>query len=168
MKRIADRFQKFGWIAFLVAAIASACVVTPFEAVGEGPQIMPPPSPPPRPVSAQATVLANAPKEIRASHLLIAYRNALRAAPSVVRTKAEAKARAEEALAKAKAGAEFRDLAAEYSDEPGAAASGGDLGKFERTRVVPEFGNAAFALKPGELSGVVESPFGYHVILRTE
>lgn len=150
------------------ALLLPACVVTPFDAIGVAPRIAAPPS---RPAAASLVPLsapANEPHEIRASHLLIAYQGAMRAAPSVLRSKPEALIRAQEAFTKAKAGAEFKQLAAEYSDEPGAAASGGDLGKFKRDRVVPEFGKAAFALRPGELSNVVESPFGYHVILRTE
>jgi len=145
-----------------------ACIVTPYDAVGVGPRIATPPSSHATAALVPLSAPANEPHEIRASHLLIAYQGAMRAAPSVLRTKAEALLRAQEALTKAKAEAEFKQLAAEYSDEPGAAASGGDLGKFKRDRVVPEFGKAAFALRPGELSNVVESPFGYHVILRTE
>lgn len=148
-------------------ALLGACVVTPFEAVGQGPSIASPASLPPAPAPT-TKAHPNEPKEIRVSHILVAYQGATRAAPGVLRTKAEALVRAQEALKKAQAGAEFRILATEYSDEPGAAESGGDIGKFPRERVVPEFADAAFALNPGELSGVVESAFGFHVILRTE
>jgi len=108
-------------------------------------------------------------ERIAASHLLVQYKGSMRAAPIVTRTKEEAKKRAEEALAKAKKGVPFDKLVAEYSDEPGAAARGGKLGKFPRQAMVPAFANAAFALKPGEISpNVVETQFGYHVIQRTE
>jgi parvulin-like peptidyl-prolyl isomerase len=106
---------------------------------------------------------------VEASHLLVAYQGSRRAAPTVTRTKEEAKKRAEEALAKAKKkGAEFEKVVAEYSDEPRAAERGGKLGAFTRRRMAKEFSDAAFALKPGEISGIVETPFGYHVILRTK
>lgn len=57
----------------------------------------------------------------------------------------------------------FADLAVKFSED-GSAPTGGDLGWFERGRMVPEFEDAAFALRPGETSGVVKTKFGYHVI----
>lgn len=106
---------------------------------------------------------------IEASHLLVQYKGSMRARPNITRTKEEAKKRAEEALAKAKQkGADFGAIVAEYSDEPGAAQRKGKLGSFTRRRMVKPFSDAAFKLKPGQLSDVVETPFGYHVILRTK
>ena len=108
-------------------------------------------------------VLASEPTEISARHLLVSYKDALRAAPGIGRSKAEARARAEEAQKRAVAGEDFKALVKQYSDEPGAADRGGDLGKFDRQSMVPAFANAAFALKVGEVSQVVETQFGFHV-----
>jgi hypothetical protein len=65
---------------------------------------------------------------------------------------------------RAVAGEDFAQLAQQFSQDPGSAARGGDLGFFGRGRMVAPFDEAAFALQPGEISNVVESPFGYHVI----
>jgi peptidyl-prolyl cis-trans isomerase NIMA-interacting 1 len=62
----------------------------------------------------------------------------------------------------------MEDVVAEYSDEPGAAQRGGDLGKFGKKQMVRKFSEAAFKLEIGEVSEVVESEFGFHVIKRTE
>lgn len=99
----------------------------------------------------------------RASHILIA---ADKAASAV--TKAAAKAKAEKLLAEVKAGRDFGALAKANSADPGSAQQDGDLGFFGRGTMVKPFEDAAFALKVGEVSGVVESDFGYHIIKLTE
>jgi len=92
-------------------------------------------------------------EERRVRHILIAHK-----------TK-DAKARAEEVLAKLKNGADFAALAKEYSDDPVSRQKGGDLGLFPRGRMVPAFEAAAFGLaKPGDLAGPVETDFGFHIL----
>ncbi|GAA4418997.1 peptidylprolyl isomerase [Acidovorax lacteus] len=95
------------------------------------------------------------PDEVRASHILIAKGDG-----------AEQKAKA--LLQDLKNGKDFEALAKEHSADPGSAAKGGDLGSFSRGRMVKPFEDAAFALQPGQLSEVVESQFGYHIIKVTE
>lgn len=98
------------------------------------------------------------PESRRASHILVQ-------AGSDEKSKAAAKAKAEKVLqeVKAKPG-RFAELAKQYSDDPGSAAKGGDLGNFTREMMVKPFADAAFQMKVGEISGLVESQFGYHII----
>src|SRR5262249_10622365 len=91
-------------------------------------------------------------EEHGAKHLLVQYKGAMRAGPNIPRTEEEAKARATEAMKKAKNGANFTDVVKEYSDEPGAAQRGGDLGRFRKGQMVPEFQTAVEKLKVGEIS----------------
>lgn len=77
---------------------------------------------------------------------------------------ASAKTKADEALQKVKDGGDFAELAKEYSQDPGSAQNGGDLGEFGKGIMVPEFESAAFALKKGETSDLVRTQFGWHII----
>lgn len=131
------------------------------EAAAPAPEAAPPaPTPPAAPPPEEAKVAA--------SHVLIQYKGSMRSAPTVTRSKEEAKKLAAEVLAKAKKGQDFAGLAKQYSDEPGAKDRAGALGKFGKGQMVKPFSEAAFALKPGEISGLVETDFGFHVIKRTE
>lgn len=99
------------------------------------------------------------PEERRASHILIASEKI---------GKDKAKAKAEELLGEIrKTPASFADLAKKNSDDPGSAAKGGDLGFFGRGMMVKPFEDTTFALKEGEISGTVESDFGFHIIKLT-
>jgi parvulin-like peptidyl-prolyl isomerase len=106
-------------------------------------------------------------ERIAASHVLVAFKGSRRAKGGITRSKEEAKKRAEEVRDKARKGEDFAALAKQYSDGP-SAGKGGSLGKFGKTSMVKPFADAAFALKVGDVSNVVETEFGFHVIQRTE
>ena len=101
------------------------------------------------------------PESVRASHILIVTKDADEAGKKAARTKIDG------VLKRVKAGEDFAALAKENSQD-GSASQGGDLGFFGRGRMVPEFDQAVFALKPGEISEVVSTQFGYHIIKLTE
>lgn len=103
------------------------------------------------------------PEERRASHILIKVD---RSAPAEERAKAKAKA--EEILAQVrKAPADFAALAKKNSQDEGSAANGGDLDFFGRGAMVKEFDAAVYAMKAGEISNLIETDFGYHIIQLT-
>ncbi|VAV82398.1 Periplasmic chaperone and peptidyl-prolyl cis-trans isomerase of outer membrane proteins SurA [hydrothermal vent metagenome] len=101
------------------------------------------------------------PKEVRASHILIRPDKSIE---DKDKARAVARKTAEVVLAKIKKGAGFSKLASEYSDDPGSAVKGGDLGFFGQGMMVKPFEDAAFTLAAGEVSGVVETDYGYHII----
>ncbi len=111
---------------------------------------------------------ADEPARIGAKHVLVKYSGAKGAKPASARSREEACLRAVEARDKLRGGADFSKIVIEYSEEPGAASREGSLGSIERSDVVPPFADAAFELDMGQLSDVVESDFGFHVIVRTE
>jgi hypothetical protein len=108
------------------------------------------------------------PSRITVKHVLVRYAGAKHAPDSVTRTREQACLRAQEALDHLKQGVDFAQVVKDYSDESGAATREGSLGAIERSDVAPSFADAAFELQTREVSEVVESPFGFHVILRVE
>jgi len=104
------------------------------------------------------------PPEVRASHILFATKSA----PGHPGLPVEvARASAEEVLGWIKAGSDFAELARKYSDDPGSAMKGGDLGFFSEGQMVGPFNDAAFGLKEGEISDLVPTQYGFHIIKKT-
>lgn len=89
-------------------------------------------------------------EQVKASHIL-------------VKTEKEA----QDVLTQLKGGARFEDLAAKYSVDPGSGKKGGDLGWFGKGAMIPEFEQVAFSMKEGDVSGIVKTKFGYHIIKLT-
>jgi peptidyl-prolyl cis-trans isomerase D len=103
-------------------------------------------------------------EERRASHVLLTLD-----AGASAEDKAKIRSKADELLAQVRANPErFADIARAHSQDPGSAANGGDLDFFARGAMVKPFEDAAFALQKGDISQIVESDFGYHIILLTD
>ena len=95
------------------------------------------------------------PEQVRASHILL---------NTAGKDEAAVRKQAEDILQQVKAGADFAGLAKKFSEDEGSKANGGDLDYFSRGRMVPEFEAAAFALEVGQVSDIVRSQFGFHII----
>ncbi|MGD1042014.1 MAG: peptidylprolyl isomerase [Sedimentisphaerales bacterium] len=105
----------------------------------------------------------NKPEQVKASHILV------KVAPTATpEEKTAAKAKIDGLLKQVKGGGDFAALAKENSDDPGSKIMGGDLGFFDRNTMVKEFADAAFAMKVGQVSNVVETQYGYHIIKVTD
>ena len=98
-------------------------------------------------------------EQVRASHILLKTEG---------KDDAAVKKQAEDLLAKVKAGADFPELATKYSEDDASKTKGGDLDFFPKGQMVPEFDKAVFSMKPGEISDVVKTQFGYHIIKVTD
>jgi peptidyl-prolyl cis-trans isomerase C len=99
------------------------------------------------------------PEMVKVRHILVKVDES---APE--KDKKAARKKAEGILKRIKAGEDFAKLAAEVSDDPGSKENGGEIGFFPKGRMVKSFEDAAFALKPGEVSGLVKTQYGYHII----
>ncbi|MFW6051401.1 MAG: foldase protein PrsA [Myxococcota bacterium] len=99
-------------------------------------------------------------------HILIRYEGAFQAPGDVERSKEEARRLAEKLLDRIEGGEDLAELAREHSEDTNTAPKGGDLGEVGTGYPWPEFVEVAFALEPGEISDVVETRFGYHIIQR--
>jgi peptidyl-prolyl cis-trans isomerase D len=99
------------------------------------------------------------PEEVKVRHILIKV-----PAGADAKTDAAAKQKAENLLKQIKGGADFAALAKANSDDPGSKEQGGELGMIQRGVTVPEFEKTAFALQPGQVSDVIRTQFGYHII----
>ena len=99
------------------------------------------------------------PEQVRASHILFKTEG---------KAEADVRAKAEGVLKQAKAGADFAELARKYSEDDANAKNGGDLDYFSRGRLVPEFESAAFALQTGQISELVKTQYGFHIIKLTD
>jgi len=99
------------------------------------------------------------PEQVRASHILLTTEG---------KDEAAVRAKADGLLKQARAGADFAALAKANSEDEGTAPNGGDLDYFGRGRMVPEFDTAAFALEPGQISDLVKTQYGFHIIKLTD
>lgn len=114
---------------------------------------------------AQVEEKKDAGQEVRASHLLVQWKDSTQS--GATRSKDEAKALIEK-IKQEVTSKNFTDKAKEYSDESGTETSGGDLGWFKKGDMVPAFEDAVFGINKGDISDIVETEFGYHLILKTD
>ncbi len=108
------------------------------------------------------------PARITVKHILVKYAGSKASSPAVLRSREVACLRAVEARELMQQGMPFAQAVAVYSEEPGASTREGSIGSIERKDVVPQFADAAFELGRGEVSHVVETAYGFHIIQRTE
>jgi peptidyl-prolyl cis-trans isomerase D len=118
-------------------------------------------------VAVDAAEVKTAYEQNKAKYAVAEQRQASHVLVSGEKDKKAAKAKAEDLLKQIKAGGDFAAIAKANSDDPGSGSKGGDLGFFSRDMMVKPFSDAAYALKQGEISDVVESEFGFHIIKLT-
>jgi hypothetical protein len=118
--------------------------------------------------NAKRAKFSGEPPSVTVKHILIKYTGAKNADAAITRTREEACMRALEARTKLADGAEFDDMVKEFSDEAGAASRNGTLGSVERKDLARPFADAAFELSMNQMSDIVETEFGFHLIMRTQ
>lgn len=118
--------------------------------------------------NAKRAKFSGEPPKVTVKHILVKYSGAKNADASISRSREEACLRALEVRDKMVGGAEFDDMVKEYSDEPGAASRNGSIGSVERKDLAKPFADAAFELSMNQMSDIVETEFGFHLIIRTE
>ena len=104
-------------------------------------------------------------ENIGASHILLMYEGSMRS--TATRSREEALNKIRDLKGELDTGGDFAEFATRYSDCP-SGQQGGRLGTFGQGQMVPAFEAAAFGLEIGEVSGIVETPFGFHLVYRTE
>ena len=110
-----------------------------------------------QPVYNQSLDRFRSPEQVKVRHILLKI-------DADKKNDAQVQARAEGLLKQLKGGADFADLATKFSEDPGSKLKGGDVGFIARGQMVKPFEDAAFSLKPGELSGLVKTTYGYHIL----
>lgn len=108
------------------------------------------------------------PAKITVKHVLVKFKGSKNAADTITRTRAEACLRAIEARDKVRSGEDFEAVVKAYSEEAGAATRGGSIGAVERKDLAKPFADAAFELSINQMSDIVETEFGFHVIFRSQ
>lgn len=125
----------------------------------QAPQPQQPPQPqPPQPQG----------ERVHVAHLLVMHTGSQMRPPTVTRSLDEARTLANQLLRRIRGGEDLVTLARQFSDEPGHEQKGGDLGFITRGMTVAPFDAASFALRPGQISEVVQTDFGFHIIKRLE
>jgi peptidyl-prolyl cis-trans isomerase NIMA-interacting 1 len=118
--------------------------------------------------SAKRAKFSGEPPKITVKHVLVKWSGSKNADPKITRSREEACLRAIEARDKIREGADFGEVVKQFSDEPGAGTREGSIGAVERKDVAKPFADAAFELSVNQMSDVVETESGFHVIFRSE
>jgi len=168
--------NRFVALACLACAALAGCtdLTAPTGASAEPAAPTPVADPAPRPAAPVPTPIPRPRPDpnadvnhIRASQILVGWKGSQRV--SATRSEAEAKKMAEQLLGRVRGGhLDFAQAAKQFSDDPSAKKTGGDLGMFDRNTMPPEFTKAAFELQVGQISNVVKTEYGFHIIKRTE
>lgn len=155
-------------LIFALALTACAAPAEPAKTPSVAPAAETPAAACLRTAGAQRAASPKEPARIGVKHVLVKFAGAKNTPASITRSREDACLRAMEVRDKLRGGADFAEIVKTYSDEAGAVTRGGSVGQVERKELAPSFADAAFELDVGMLSDVVESPSGFHVIVRTE